>query len=289
MWKKIVLIIAVVLLLTGIGFLLFPPVSNHVGQIKANGVIEKYEEELDNAAEELVDESDGTVVKTFEEAKKRGLVDSEGYPVKSPDGTVRFTVRTGGSGGGGGSYTPEPGKRIVFKPDLNKLLRDSRKYNKSILNNQGTVDANDYTHAALNMSKYGFGNVYAYISASSIGMSLPVYLGANEEMMGYGAAHLNNTSLPLNEKNTNCVVAGHTGYVGRIFFDNIRNLKKGDSVNVKNFWETIHYKVTDYKKVEPNQTTDTVIQYGKKLLTLVTCTQLDNGKYGRYIVICEAK
>lgn len=131
--------------------------------------------------------------------------------------------------------------------------------------------------------------VSAYISAPSIGMSLPIYLGANDEMMGYGAAHLNNTSLPLNEKSTNCVVAGHTGYVGRIFFDNIRNLKKGDKVDVKNFWGTIHYKVVNFKKVEPNQTTDTVIQNGKKLLTLVTCTQLGNGKYGRYLVICEAK
>ena len=66
-------------------------------------------------------------------------------------------------------------------------------------------------------------------------------------------------------------------------------LKKGDKVDVKNFWGTIHYKVVNFKKVEPNQTTDTVIQNGKKLLTLVTCTQLGNGKYGRYLVICEAK
>ena len=283
MWKKIVFIIAVLLLLTGLGFLLFPPISNSVGQIKANGVIEKYEEDLQNVVDELVDETDGTVVKTFEEAKKRHLVDDEGY-------LIRWTNSRSWWSGGGGGYERVPDKKpVVFKPDLDKLLSDSRKYNQSILTNQGTVDANDYTHAALNMSKYGLGNVYAYISAPSIGMSLPIYLGANDEMMGYGAAHLNNTSLPLNEKSTNCVVAGHTGYVGRIFFDNIRNLKKGDKVDVKNFWGTIHYKVVNFKKVEPNQTTDTVIQNGKKLLTLVTCTQLGNGKYGRYLVICEAK
>ena len=223
MWKKIVFIIAVLLLLTGLGFLLFPPISNSVGQIKANGVIEKYEEDLQNVVDELVDETDGTVVKTFEEAKKRHLVDDEGY-------LIRWTNSRSWWSGGGGGYERVPDK----KP-------------------------------------------------------LPIYLGANDEMMGYGAAHLNNTSLPLNEKSTNCVVAGHTGYVGRIFFDNIRNLKKGDKVDVKNFWGTIHYKVVNFKKVEPNQTTDTVIQNGKKLLTLVTCTQLGNGKYGRYLVICDAK
>lgn len=274
MWKKIIVVIAVLMLLTGIGFLAFPPVSNEIGKIKANGVIEEFEKENENVVNELVDETDGTTVKTFEEAKKRKLVDDEGY-------RIRWTSRT--------SYTRTSNYPTVFKVDLDRLHEDSKKYNRSIINNQGTVDTNNYTRAALNMSSYGLSNVYAYMSAPSIGLSLPIYLGANEEMMGYGAAHMNNTSLPLNEKSTNVVVAGHTGYVGRIFFDNIRSLKKGDTVKVTNYWESINYKVTGYKKVEPNQTVDTIIQSGKKLLTLVTCTPLDNGKYGRYLVICEAE
>ncbi len=273
MWKKILVIIAVVLLLAGIGFLLFPTVSNEVGKIKANSAIEKYENEAASAVAELEDESGGKPVKTFEEAKKRHLVDDEGYPVTKVNGSYRRTSEN----------------RIVFEQELARLLSDSRKYNKSIINNQGTVDTNNFTNAALDMSKYGLGYVYAYMSAPSIGLSLPIYLGANDEMMSYGAAHMNNTSLPLNEKSTNCVVAGHTGDIGRIFFDNIRGLKKGDSVNVKNFWETIHYKVIGFKKVEANRTTDTVIQPDRKLLTLVTCTPLGNGRYGRYIVICESE
>ncbi len=282
MWKKIVTVIAVVLLLTGIGFLAFPTVSNEVGKIKANGAIETYEEEVNNVVESVTDPSDGTPVTTFEEAKKRHIVDDEGYPIKWTRNTTWFSS-------GGGSYQRTSDHRMTFQESLDMLLRDSKKYNKSILNNQGTVDTNDYKHAALDMSKYGLGYVYAYLSAPTIGMSLPIYLGANDEMMSYGAAHMNNTSLPLNETSTNCVVAGHTGYIGRIFFDNIRNLKKGDEVTVKNFWEKIRYKVIGFKKVEQTQTTDTVIQNGRKLLTLVTCTPLDNGKYGRYIVICEAK
>lgn len=281
MWKKVVTVIAIILLLTGLGFLLFPTVSNEVGKIKANNAITTYEEEIDEAVESVTDPADGTVVTTFEEAKKRHLVDDEGYPVKR--------VRSGSGGKYTYSYQRTSSKRMTFKESLALLLKDSRAYNKSIINNQGTVDTTDYTHAALKMSRYGLGYIYAYISAPTIGMSLPIYLGANDEMMSYGAAHMNNTSLPLNEKDTNCVVAGHTGYIGRIFFDNIRNLKKGDAVNVKNFWETIHYKVIGFKKVQKNQTADTVIQPGRKLLTLVTCTPLGNGKYGRYIVICEAQ
>lgn len=280
MWRKVLLIVAIVLLATGIGFLAFPPISNEIGKVKANSAIEQYEEELGNAVTEITDENDGTVVTTFEEAKKRHLVDDEGYPVKR--------VTTGGSTSSV-SYQRTADRRVVFRDALKRLLKDSRRYNRSIINNQGTVDTTDYTHAALDMRRYGLGNVYAYLSAPAINLSLPIYLGANKEMMSYGAAHMNNTSLPLNETDTNCVVAGHTGYVGRIFFDNIRNLKKGDTVNIKNFWETIHYKVIDFKKVEKNQTTDTVIQPGRKLLTLVTCTPLGNNRYGRYLVICEAK
>ena len=56
-------------------------------------------------------------------------------------------------------------------------------------------------------------------------MRLPIYLGANSSNMSYGAAHMSATSLPIGGKNTNAVLAGHTGYIGRIFFDNLRNLK----------------------------------------------------------------
>lgn len=297
MWRKIVLVTAIVLFLAGVGLMAFPPISNEVGKIRANGAINQYEEELESTVDEITDDRDGTVVTTFEEAKKRHLVDEEGYPLKriSDDGEEN---KEGGEGGRSysysyrysysGTYQRSSNRRIVFSESLKMLLEDSRRYNRSLINNQGTVDTNDYTHAALNMSKYGLGNIYAYLSAPSINLSLPIYLGANNEMMSYGAAHLNNTSLPLNEPNTNCVVAGHTGYIGRIFFDNIRNLKIGDTVSIKNFWETIRYKVIEYKKVEPYETTDTVIQPDRKLLTLVTCTPLNNGKYGRYLVICEA-
>ena len=89
------------------------------------------------------------------------------------------------------------------------------------------------------MSRYGLNNLYGYLSAPSIDLYLPVYLGANDSMMSYGAAHLSGTSLPIDEKNTNVAIAGHTGYIGRIFFDNIKRLDLGDTVSFTNYWETI--------------------------------------------------
>lgn len=258
--KKLLIAIAIVLFVAGLGFLLFPTISNSIGQAKANSLIDDFNNTLDNVIES----------KSYDEALEDGEIDSAGYPIDS----------------NGNRTSDSP---VVFKADLDRLYKDSKAYNASLINHQGTVDTIDYSSAALNMSNYGLSNVYGYLSAPSIGLNLPIYLGANSSMMSYGAAHLNNTSLPLDEKNTNCAIAGHTGYIGRIFFDNIRNLKKGDTVSVKNFWETIDYEVIDYKTVDPNNTNDIYIKSDRRLLTLITCIGRGYNNFDRYIVICEKK
>ena len=282
MAKRILIITATVLLLAGIGFLLFPTVSNEVGKIKANGVIDSFEKKAASVTDKVTSEENGgsgkktVAAETYAEALEKHLIDAEGYPVTAEpqsDGTIIYT-RT----------SDEP---VVFKKDLDDLLHDSREYNKGLINNQGTVETTNYAKAALDMDSYGLSNVYAYLSAPSIGLDLPVYLGANDEMMGYGAAHMYGTSLPLDEKDTNVAVAGHTGYIGRIFFDNIRSLDIGDEVTVTNYWQEIEYKVIAKKDVKGNDTRDCFIQKGRQLLTLITCTPLKDGSNGRCVVICE--
>lgn len=271
-WKKVLTVIAVILLLTGIGFILFPFVSNHIGQIRANTAIEQYEEAADNVIDDdsPLKETLGITAKTAAEAKEKGEIDDEGYPVDA-----------------GGSRTY--GYPVVFTYDLDRLLADSKAYNASIFHHQGTVDTIQYEAAALRMSDYGLNNLYGYLSAPTIDLYLPVYLGANDEMMSYGAAHLYGTSLPLDEKDTNVAIAGHTGYIGRIFFDNIRGLSLGDTVSFTNYWETIDYEVIDRKVIAPNDTSDLYIKDGRQLLTLITCTPDGNGGFDRFLVIAEKK
>lgn len=268
MWKKIVVAVAVVMLLAGIGFLLYPTVSNEIGKARANGEIEAFEKRGAQAVDSYAPSDADEPVKTRDEALEKGYIDDEGYPIDK-----------------NGSRTA--GEPVVFTFDLDRLHADSRAYNRSILHHQGTVDTNDFSAAALQMSRYGLSNFYAFVSAPAIGMRLPVYLGANDAMMSYGAAHLCNTSLPLDETDTNAVIAAHTGYIGRIFFDNIRNLEIGDEVSIANYWENIDYRVIETKTVPPTYTDDTLIQDGRQLLTLVTCIT-ENGVTNRYLVICEA-
>ena len=271
LWQKIVLIIATLMLVTGIVFLSFPTVSNHIGQQKANGIIQDFNDTLDYVVPEsgTNDKVPASVKsKKHADAVKKGEVDNEGYPVDE------YGNRTSS-------------KRVVFQYDLNALYRDSVAYNKSLVNHQGTVETTNFSKAALNMSDYGLSNFYCYISAPSIDMYLPVYLGANDSMMSCGAAHLAGTSLPIDMKDTNAAIAGHTGYIGRIFFDNIRHLQVGDTVTVNNYWQTINYKVTGNKIVKPTECNDLLIQNGKQMLTLITCIKSKGEGFDRYLVFCE--
>ena len=95
------------------------------------------------------------------------------------------------------------------------------------------------------------------------------------------------TSLPMTAESANCAIAGHTGYIGRIFFDNLRRLNVGDQLSVKNYWETINYKVVDEKIVAENDSSDMYIKQGRQTLTLVTCIYDGEGGFDRFLAICE--
>ena len=269
MWRKVLAVIAVILLLAGLGFLLFPPISNFIGKQKAETAAQSF----DKASSSVVDTvtaDDGTVVNNAKEAIEHGMqVNDEGW-----------VIDTSGDNGYG-----EP---IIFKMDLDKLYRDSLAYNTMLLTGQGTADTTDFTKAALDITEYGlYDYSYGYVSADSIGMKLPVFLGASYYMMSFGATHLYGTSLPIGSESENCAISGHTDYIGRIFFDNIRYLEIGDTVKFTNYWDTLEYKVIDHKIIKPNDGSDLAIQKGRQLLTLITCIPDGNGDFDRYIVICE--
>lgn len=247
--KKIIIIIASLMLAAGLVFLLFEPVSVSVSTHTANKIAEQFDKDV-------------------KEVKKS-------KPKKKSKKSASKTVS------GGSSYKPS-------KEQLDALYKASKRYNKRIFSNQGTVNTSDYTKAALNLKNYGiYDNLYGYISAPSIGMKLPIYLGANDAVMSHGAAHLCNTSLPIKGKNVNCALAGHSGYRGRVFFDNIKRLRAGNNVSVKNYWGTIHYKVIKAHTVSPDNTNDIYIRPGRNLLTMITCISAGGGKFNRFIVMCE--
>ena len=170
--------------------------------------------------------------------------------------------------------------------NIEALKKDSLAYNEALKQNQNLrLKGDNYIYSALDLTKYGiYDNIYGYVSAPSIGMELPIYLGANDDTMGFGAGHLCYTSLPTGGTDTNVVLAGHTGYIGRWLFDSVSSLSVGDEVSVTTYFGKLDYKVTRVLNRAPNDSDILFIEKGKDKLTLITC--IDGGS-ARRVVVCE--
>lgn len=259
MVKKLLTVLAILMLVAGLALLLFPPVSNFIGTQIANAEADKFDTQLEN----IIDDNT-----TYADALKDGRIDTDGY--LNADGKK--------------SNAP-----VLFKADLDRLYKDSVAYNEKLKTSQYELLRNDtYAQSALDLTDYGINDdIYGYVTADTIGMKLPIYLGASNSNMSYGAAHMSATSLPIGGESTNTVLAGHSGYIGRIFFDNLRNLSIGDEVTIKNYWSTLRYKVVETKINKPDESQDVYINDKRDLLTMFTCVNDGNGGFDRYYVICE--
>jgi sortase A len=261
MVKKIIKVIACIMLVVGIGLVAFPPISNFIGNMIANSETNRFDEEVDN----MIDD------KTYQQALDDGDIDKEGYPI---DENGKRT-----------SNTP-----FRYKADIERLMQDSIEYNNTLKTQQNSLLTSEYSYEqpSLDLTSYGiYDGIYGYVTAESINMNLPIYLGANNSNMSYGAAHLTYTSLPTGGSKTNSVLAGHTGYIGRIFFDNIRNLQIGDTVTLTNYWTKLNYKVVGTEIYKPTEWDAIFINDNRDLLTMFTCISDGNGGFNRYYVICE--
>ena len=255
MKRKLFTAIAVILLAAGLAMLIVPRISNRVGDQIAH-----------------------TTVEDFKALKSKSTYDE---PTEKKESSEESTQRENSEA-----------EDNVPKIDFDRLFSDSIAYNENLKKRQHELLTNEqsYQSPALNLSSYGITNgVYGYISAPSIGMELPIYLGGNDFNMASGAAHMTCTSLPVGGNSTNCVLSGHSGYIGRIFFDYIPNLSIGDEITVENYWNTLTYKVIDKQIHKKDESADCYITEGRDLLTLITCVSNGRGGFDRFYLISERK
>lgn len=251
--QKLLKWIAVILLLCSIALALYPTISKSAAQKECDEETKTFDKITENY-------QDGN----YKDALDKGIINDESYLTDSADELP-----------------------VLFKEDVERMLKDSRDYNNQIKDEQNIYHSSDFEYSALCLRSYGVHNdMYGYLSAKSINLTLPIYLGATESNMRAGATHLYMTSLPIGGIGTNAVLAGHTGYIGKTFFDNIRNLNVGDEIVIKNYFGILKYQVSKLKNVESDDIQDVYIDENKDLLTLVTCS---NSGTTRLLVICERK
>lgn len=174
--------------------------------------------------------------------------------------------------------------------DVEGLYRYLKEQNESLFEQgqNGLVDAWSYQQPAVDLSAWGiYDNCVGFVSIPSIGSTLPIYLGANDEQMARGAVHLTQTSYPVGGENTNSVIAAHRGTFGGLsMFRDIEGVHVGDEVLIENFREELRYRVSEIKVIRPTDVGEVLIQDGRDLVTLITCHPLGNN-YQRYVVYCE--
>lgn len=170
------------------------------------------------------------------------------------------------------------------------LWEDMTAYNADIFTHgqAGLTCAYDYQVPSFWLRDYGLDSeVFGVISIPKLDLEMPIFLGATDANMAFGAAVLSQTSLPIGGENTNSVIAGHRGYNGASYFRYIPDLQIGDEVIITNLWETLTYRVTENKIIAPNEVNEILIQEGKDVLTLLTCHPYASGGKQRYLVYCE--
>lgn len=114
--------------------------------------------------------------------------------------------------------------------------------------------------------------IMCHIEIPSINVMLPVYHGTGETVLQVAVGHLDWSSLPVGGASTHCVLSGHRGLPSARLFTDLDKMQNGDVFILHVLDEILTYEVDQIKITEPHMTEDLIVEQGKDLVTLVTCT-----------------
>ena len=131
------------------------------------------------------------------------------------------------------------------------------------------VDESDYRPLSKeDYQKHLIGSVYI----PKISVGLPLFDETTDDLLEQGATLLQGTSYPTGGYSTHSVITSHSGLPEKKLFTDLEKLKVGDYFLVNNLDKTMKYEIDSIKEVLPTETDDLVIQEGKDMMTLLTCT-----------------
>ena len=168
---------------------------------------------------------------------------------------------------------------IGLDPDEAEAMREAaRAYNEGLLGSVVLTDpfdedtekmASEEYEALLNLSG---DSVMGTIRIPKISVTLPIYHGTAMETLEKGAGHLENTSMPIGGTGTHAVLSAHSGLPSAALFTELTKLTEGDLFFLDVLDETLAYRVDQVKVVEPEDTSDLMIDSTEDYVTLLTCT-----------------
>ena len=159
------------------------------------------------------------------------------------------------------------------KEKYEAMWKNAVEYNKTLLQRTNPYLLSPEQEAEYNtlLDLTGIG-VMGYIEIESIDVSLPIYHGTSDAVLQVAVGHLDWTSLPTGGEGTHCVLSGHRGLPSAKLFTDMDKMEVGDVFVLRILDEVLSYEADLIQIVDPSDTRSLMIEEGKDLCTLVTCT-----------------
>lgn len=163
--------------------------------------------------------------------------------------------------------------QALDRDTYDELLAAAEAYNRSLLTRENAFFLSEAQQtqydSLLDISGTG---IMGYIEIPSINVSLPICHGTSDSVLQIAVGHLDWTSLPVGGESTHCVLSGHRGLPSAKLFTNLDQIVEGDTFVIRVLDEVLTYEVDRILIVEPDDVTALLIEPGRDLCTLVTCT-----------------
>ena len=164
----------------------------------------------------------------------------------------------------------------LYPTELEEVRDRAIRYNSGLL----SVSATAFTKDAINSASEFYDEILnfrgdglmGYVEIPVLSVKLPIYHGTDEETLDRGVGHLLGSSLPVGGASTHCVLTGHSGLAGQKMFSDLDLLTPGDIFFLRILNMTLAYKVVEINTVLPEESDKLLIEPGRDLCTLVTCT-----------------
>ena len=154
-----------------------------------------------------------------------------------------------------------------------ELWDAARDYNQSLLHRPNDfVLSDEQQEIYKSLLDIGGNGMMGYIEIPMIDVMLPIYHGTKESVLQIAVGHLDWTSLPVGGAGSHCVLSGHRGLPSARLFTDLDKLKVGDVFMLHVLNEILTYEIDQILIVEPQDTDPLLIEPGKDLCTLITCT-----------------
>lgn len=163
----------------------------------------------------------------------------------------------------------------VSGKDYDAIMEEVQKYNTYLRQQHRNIvtdaeyEPDDYYESLLNITGNG---MIGYIEIPCIDVTEPIYHYSIESSLKKGIGHIHGSSLPVGGTSTHSVLTGHRGLPNQKFFSDLDKLDEGDKFYVHILGQVLAYEVYNIDSILPTDVDALMIEDGKDLCTLVTCT-----------------